>query len=170
MAKLSRRNTIIGLGALVGGTGAMAASGAFSTVEADRTVDMQTTGDSTALLALTAAGTGAAVDEGGSTITLTRTDLNENALTVFDPAFNVANNGNNDIGFYVTDVTNVGDGLAIDFTDGNGNSIVGSGNSVDITSGSNQDVAIEIDLRSNAIGDIPAEITLVADESQYSGA
>lgn len=50
--KLNRRNTLIGLGTIVAGGGAALGTGAFSSVEADRSVTVQTAGDSDALLRL----------------------------------------------------------------------------------------------------------------------
>lgn len=48
----SRRSVLVGLGGLVAGGGALIGTGAFSTVEAERTVSVQTEGDADALLGL----------------------------------------------------------------------------------------------------------------------
>ena len=47
-----RRTVVLGAGALVGGSGALLGSGAFSSVRADRTVEVETTTDAAALVAL----------------------------------------------------------------------------------------------------------------------
>lgn len=51
MARITRRNTLIGFGALAIGGGVIVGTGAFDTVEADRTVQVQAAGDDAALLA-----------------------------------------------------------------------------------------------------------------------
>lgn len=52
---ISRRNILIGLGALVGGGGALVSTGAFSTVSAERSVEVSTAGDGSAFLTIDAA-------------------------------------------------------------------------------------------------------------------
>ncbi|VTT87317.1 unnamed protein product [Halorubrum sp. DM2] len=58
----NRRNVLIGLGGLVAGGGALIGTGAFTTVEAERTVTVNTAGDSSALLAFAEAGDGTGSD------------------------------------------------------------------------------------------------------------
>ena len=48
----SRRSILVGLGGLVAGGGALIGTGAFTTVEAQRTVNVETTGDASAFLGL----------------------------------------------------------------------------------------------------------------------
>ncbi|MFO7925507.1 MAG: hypothetical protein ACQET5_13420 [Halobacteriota archaeon] len=55
---MNRRNVLIGLGGLVAGGGALLGTGAFTTVEAERTVTVNTAGDAGALLAFEASGDG----------------------------------------------------------------------------------------------------------------
>lgn len=50
----SRRSVLIGLGGLVAGGGALIGTGAFTTVEAQRTVNVETAGDANAFLGLEA--------------------------------------------------------------------------------------------------------------------
>ena len=52
---MNRRNVLIGLGGLVAGGGALIGTGAFDTVEAERTVSVETAGDAAALLAFSPA-------------------------------------------------------------------------------------------------------------------
>lgn len=59
---MNRRNVLMGLGGLVAGGGALLGTGAFTTVEADRTVTVNAAGDASALLALAQAGNGTASD------------------------------------------------------------------------------------------------------------
>ena len=103
--KLNRRNTLIGLGTIVAGGGAALGTGAFSSVEADRTVNFGTTGDAGALLAFEInSGTLEGENSDGDQIEIDVDDLNEDATTRFDEAITVANNGENDVELSIEDV------------------------------------------------------------------
>ncbi|TKX72731.1 hypothetical protein EXE46_15535 [Halorubrum sp. GN11_10-6_MGM] len=104
----NRRSVLIGLGGLVAGGGALLGTGAFTTVEADRTVNIQSTGDASAFLALTPArSSGNYVDNSTDTIEidLDGTDsnndaasgLNENARTRFENLVDITNNGTQNV-------------------------------------------------------------------------
>lgn len=105
---ISRRKAIIGLGTLVGGTGALAASGAFDAVEAQRSFEVDVAGDANALLGLEAVNTAIAGTEeggaGGNDILffelnddeVEESNLNDNAVTDFFAVFRVTNNGSED--------------------------------------------------------------------------
>ena len=102
----SRRSVLIGLGSLVAGGGALLGTGAFTTVTAERTVNVQTAGDGSAFLGLTAARAGGDfVDTTGDTISIelgtnsagNGTGLNENAITTFRNLVTVTNNGTQNI-------------------------------------------------------------------------
>jgi len=72
----SRRSVLVGLGGLVAGGGALIGTGAFTTVEAQRTVTVETTGDPSGFLGLEAADR---TDDSGSTpANATDTDANQN--------------------------------------------------------------------------------------------
>ena len=106
---MNRRNVLIGLGGLVAGGGALVSTGAFDTVEAERTVSVETAGDAEAFLALEPAERDVAdgedenafVEETDGTIEITFGDddgatgggLNLNARTVFDDLFVIRNQG-----------------------------------------------------------------------------
>ena len=136
---LTRRNTIIGLGALAGGTGALAASGAFTAVEAQREVSIDTAGDDDALLQIRVDdesefdGIGGGDDD---VITITAEDINLNAITRFENALKIS-----------TDSTGSWDVKILD--DFDGTSIVES-NRGDIT---------ESDPRVSFVGDTTATLT-----------
>jgi len=98
--KLNRRNTLIGLGTIVAGGGAALGTGAFSSVEADRDVSLETTGDSDALLQLEVSGELAGT---GDTISIDGDDLNLDALTTYSGALTVRNNSDNSITVGITD-------------------------------------------------------------------
>jgi hypothetical protein len=71
----NRRNVLIGLGGLVAAGGAALGTGAFTTVTAERTVNIQTTGDASAFLALEAADR---PDDTGTNISDNSTGVNQN--------------------------------------------------------------------------------------------
>jgi hypothetical protein len=64
--KMNRRQALIGIGSLAVGSGAALGSGAFTQVEATRTVDASVVGDSTALLGLIAGSSSAVTNEGNN--------------------------------------------------------------------------------------------------------
>jgi hypothetical protein len=76
----SRRSVLVGLGGLVAGGGTLIGTGAFTTVEAQRTVNVQTAGDASAFLGIEAATRN---DDTGSTPgNETQTPANENEYVV----------------------------------------------------------------------------------------
>lgn len=162
MAKLNRRNTIIVLAALVAATGAIAASGAFTTVSAERTVDIQTAGDSAALLQLAGNSTTLVTTDANDLIRINESTLNRNATTEAEFAIDVTNNGDNAVGFYVDD-SNIGS--ILDFqAGGTETTIVGSANAITIASGGSASIDLVIDLTgTNVATDIPGNVTFVAD-------
>lgn len=110
----NRRSVLIGLGGVVAGGGALVGTGAFDTVEAQRTVTVETAGDSDALLGLAPAdrdpdedGTQNEYvtenDDGLIEINLDGNDdqdatgLNRRARTRFDELVDVTNNGTQDV-------------------------------------------------------------------------
>jgi len=135
--RLTRRNALIGLGTVAAGAGVVGGSGAFTSVEANRSVSINTTGDGGAALGLVPAGSndnsttpnaGDYVDNSGDTIEidLTSTDegatgLNRNAITVLENLVTVVNNGTQAI-----------TGLTLTMSNG-GNSNVDAGNTFQFT-------------------------------------
>jgi len=119
----NRRNVLIGLGGLVAAGGAALGTGAFTTVTAERTVTVQTTGDANAFLSIQAANRPnnsssppsnsteneyVSVTDGTVQINLdgSNTDgdseissdgLNQNAVTTFRNLLQITNNGTQDI-------------------------------------------------------------------------
>ncbi|WP_162989755.1 hypothetical protein [Natronorubrum halophilum] len=168
---MNRRNVLVGLGTIVAGGGAALGTGAFSSVEADRSVTLETTGDASALLQFSATSSVASTDggSGDGQLEFDETTLNEDAVTTFDPAFTVENTGGEDVGFYVKeDGTNIASDGIIDFIDEDGNSIVQAdhegGSQIDLPASAPGpvDVGIVVDTDdSNSVGDIDT-VTLVA--------
>lgn len=170
---LSRRNTIIGLGTLAGGAGVIVGSGAFSTVEAQRDVEIQTAGDHEALLALEPTGSGTIVDDSDDIIGFDvdgAAGVNQNAKTTFRPAVKATNNGSNDVGLYVADKSDIGAGDVLDFQipdNGGQRSIVGETEAVTISAnGGEIDIDLVIDLIDRDSSDLTniEDVTFVADQ------
>jgi len=110
--KLNRRNTLIGLGTIVAGGGAALGTGAFSSVEADRTVSVGTEADSSALLALTDEDASDYITEEDGTLEIDVSNINYDARTflgeidspddyssaeVTTAAIGITNNGTNTV-------------------------------------------------------------------------
>lgn len=97
--KMNRRNVLVGLGTVVAGGGAALGTGAFSSVEAERTVDVKIAdGDSNALLALAAQNSDYVTDEGdGDTLKIELPDINPDATTTIDNAFSITNHSGEDV-------------------------------------------------------------------------
>jgi len=105
----SRRSVLIGLGGLVAGGGAILGTGAFDTVEAQRTVTVETAADADALLAFEAAEEDSpyvTTDDGQVEINLDGNEnddadasgLNQNAITTFNELVQITNNGTQAVG------------------------------------------------------------------------
>jgi len=95
--RMNRRNVLAGIGALTAGGGAVFGSGAFSSVEADRTVNVNVAGDSEALVALNVDSDLGTSTNGEVSIDLSSPEnasgLNQNALTTFNAALAITNQG-----------------------------------------------------------------------------
>lgn len=150
---------MIGLAAVFGSSGVIASTGAFSSVEAQRTFNVSTTGDSSPSLGLTGNDGDIVSTEtinGNQVLTLNNTNINERSVTTFDNGFTVTNNGSDDVDFYVentgVEVQDSG-GKTVKVVDFlvSGSSIVGSNNGVSVTSGSSVDVSIVLDITADGI-------------------
>ncbi|WP_230198671.1 hypothetical protein [Halopiger djelfimassiliensis] len=114
---MNRRNVLVGLGTIVAGGGAALGTGAFSSVEASRTANIDVADDAAAFLALEvhssrAADSGFVQASGGTDgngnqqgqiefhFDATAADgdgLNDDAVTSFDDLLTITNNGTNDV-------------------------------------------------------------------------
>ncbi|ELZ00930.1 hypothetical protein C482_08718 [Natrialba chahannaoensis JCM 10990] len=101
--KLNRRTTLIGLGTIVAGGGAALGTGAFDTVEADRSVNIETAGDDGALLGLEILSETLTGGENADVIEFDLDTLNVNAITTFEAAFEITNNGTNPVTVSIED-------------------------------------------------------------------
>lgn len=122
----SRRSVLVGLGGLVAGGGALIGTGAFTTVEAQRSVNVSTTGDASGFLGLAPAARNDDTTDGAPTSTVTGTPveppneyvsapgdgtveinldgnsegasgLNQNAVTTFRNLVKITNNGTQNV-------------------------------------------------------------------------
>ena len=107
--RLTRRNALIGLGTVAAGAGVVGGSGAFTSVTAERTVSVSTTGDGGAALQLAPASSSSdtnagvyvnAPEDGVVSINLSNGNsegVNQDAKTTIDELITVTNNGAEDL-------------------------------------------------------------------------
>lgn len=172
---MNRRNVLVGLGALVAGGGVAFGSGAFSQVSAERTITASTTGDGSAYLDLSGDGSYVAVN--GNQVEFTFDKLNENATSTFDSILTITVNAGDpstsdaiasSYDVYFESASGLGSGSELNFeNESDDSTLVGSGNPATISydSGSWDSVNIRAKFEltgSNAVGDIPSSITIVA--------
>lgn len=157
---LTRRQLLIATGAVVGGAGAFAATGAFDTVEAQRNFELEVSGDAGALLGLEAVNTQIVTVEsggaGGSDIIAFDIDanegLNEGAATDFFGAFRITNNGSQDV--HVSIDTGNANGVEFNVEGGNLNSLTSE---ADLADGgavwqADEDALVDISIDTNPGG------------------
>lgn len=178
---LSRRNVLVGLGALIAGGGAVLGTGAFTTVEAERTVNVQTAGDASAFLAFSSLNDDV-VDDSGDLIEInldgsssnSASGINQNARSRFEELVQVTNNGADTVdtltfSFEVTGTSSDSDhedALSITYGDENladgDNILSGDYADTDLTTGDSVAFGMEVDLLDSGISDISddAEIAL----------
>ncbi|WP_276260834.1 hypothetical protein [Haloglomus litoreum] len=97
---------LIGLGGIATAGGAVAGTGAFTSVEAQRSFSVSTAGDAGAYFAIEAANSPNGdkyVSKNGDTITVTLDKVNPKARTRFEDLLTVTNQGAQPVNFYVTD-------------------------------------------------------------------
>ncbi len=123
--RMNRRNVLVGLGTIVAGGGAALGTGAFSSVEADRTVNVSVEGDSSAFLQLDPSPSGYANNTDGTLqIDLdangpsSGNGLNANATTTIGPLFTAGNESDGGIDLHIT-----ADGSASNITVNEGTAI-----------------------------------------------
>jgi hypothetical protein len=109
---MERRKFVLGTGALATGSAFGIGTGAFTSVEADRTVDVSVAGDDSALLSLDPCDTTtrpngeyASIDGDGQ-FRLDVPNLNANAFTEIDNVFEVTNQGTQAVVIYVKEYGN----------------------------------------------------------------
>jgi hypothetical protein len=101
--KLTRRNALIGLGSLVAGSGALVGTGAFSSVEADRTVSVSSAADANAQLGINLTGDLAGTNNDTIQFALSSNGVNLDAKTRFNDVLTITNNGTNAVDVDIQD-------------------------------------------------------------------
>jgi hypothetical protein len=119
--RMNRRKVLTALGGMTIGGGALFGTGAFSTVSAERTVGVQTSGDSGAVVQFSVSGGISGSD--GDTIKFNQSDVNADAITKFSGAFTIT------IPQGTTGTT-----YDVDLTDGNDNDIHYTGSAAETSS------------------------------------
>jgi hypothetical protein len=163
-------------------------TGAFSSVEADRTVTLESAGDGSALLKIepgdgnSASEIATSTTETGDNVSqlqLNQTDLNGDAVTTFNQAIKITNTGGEKLGLYIEDGGSddgLGDTEELDLRTGPGGgdqTIVGSSNAVDLSAQSDSNNSIQLDVEIDLTGDkqasdTPNQITIVAENGAHS--
>jgi len=181
MTRINRRTVLLGLGAAGLGSGGLFASGAFTSVEAERTVELDTSDDSSAILSFEPNNPSSFADNnivgsednsGSTLIKIEQSDLNENAVTRFDETLKVTNNGEKNVGLSVNSGASSDDGnleSVLDIQE-SGSTIVDS--PVDLNAGNELTLDIKVDLRNGSgddLGNID-NIVFVADQNDHSSA
>jgi hypothetical protein len=176
--RLTRRNALIGLGTVAAGAGVVGGSGAFTSVTANRTVNVQTTGDASAFLALEPAtaddtDNGEYADDSNDQIQITLNadadaqseaqGLNKNAETVIRDIVKVTNNGTQSLtslslsiedsgGTSFPDVFSFTTSVDSSVDLANGDDVL-QGNGLD--AGNSVQFGMSVDLRETSDGDLP---------------
>ncbi len=153
------RGKLFALLAIFAAIGLVTASGAFTSVQAERTMSVAVVGDASADLQLTDAGNGYVTNTGGE-ISIDFSNVNLRADTDFGAVLNITNNGPNDVNVQIaTDKGNTtytsddlfenNNSINPQFTDGSGNNIEGGddstgGSQLFIPTGTGADVNVTI--------------------------
>lgn len=175
--RLTRRNSIIGLGTAAAGAGIISGTGAFDSVTADRSFEVSVGGDEGALLGLSVENqTIAGTEEGGAgdnDIIYFELDsdetagdnpsLNENATTIFREVIRATNNGSNDVSLEI----NTGDATGIAFRPNGEDSPDLTAGSYDLDTGNSVLLDLYIDTTEGGYTqpDDPYQFTFVANSN-----
>lgn len=164
--KSNRRNILLYLGTATAGLGGIFGSGAFSSVEADRTVNIETAGDASALLEFTGndpdiVTTRSVGSDSNAVIELNQQALNEKTEAIFNDVISVTNRGSQDVGLSVDNSqgTDPNDlvGTVLDIRDSNNNSVVDDNGTAAVTLAANggaEDLSVIINLRQYPTADV----------------
>lgn len=162
--RVTRRNVLVLLGVLTVAGGVAFGTGAFTQVQADRTVTANVADDANAYLQLDGDGD-YVTDSGNGEIEFTFDRLNDNATSTFEGVLNVTADPADDAGTYDVSVqsgTGLGSSAVMDVQDSSDSSIVGS--SVSVSAGTTEQLTIVFDTNNGDISNAPDSITIVANE------
>ena len=155
--RMTRRNALIGMGTIAAGTGAIFGSGAFTTVEAERSATVTLADDDEALLALSGNNEEYIDEDADGLIEFTFENLNRGGTTTFEDILNIENNGTNpvDISMEFRD----SDGEEIDGDDGDilNDVITFDPAAPNIASEADEDLTIVFETRPDEITGTPSQ-------------
>ena len=173
------KGKLFALFAIFAAIGLVTATGAFTTVQAERTMNVNVAGDANALLRLEPADTGSYANghyamQNGNQLSINITannaptgggeGINENALTRMHNVFVIENQGTQDVGVYID---NPNSEVVFYNATSPTDSLEGSTNSTTLTPGDTIYVGFEIDLRGTGISNLNLQdITVVADADE----
>jgi hypothetical protein len=180
---MQRRKLLAGLGTLAVGGAAATGTGAFTSAEASRSVDVNVADEDKAYLALEALDSGESENYGfvtqqGTGITI---DINDvagvhdpangvglDSVYEFDNLFRVENQGTQEIEFEIdtlsdSDFTPSASGLTVEFYPGSDPSSPLESNPSTLGTGTSQRIGIRVDTVDPDIDDFTAETTVSAD-------
>ena len=177
---MNRRNVLIGLGTVAAGGGAVLGTGAFSQVEAERTVNVGVSGDASAAVELTANTSVDGVTQDGSgannELSIKLTNVNDGALTsigvvndinspgsVDTQAFTIGNGTSSPYDIEVNDATDLQFWAEID-TEGGGTAQDITTNTLTVGPDETYNVAVIIDTDDDTddIGNLNDSVTFLA--------
>jgi hypothetical protein len=179
------KGKLFALFAVFAAIGLVTASGAFTTVTAERTADVSTAGDASALLAIQPEpgpnGQEYATTNNDQVVeiqlindTAGSSGVNVNATTEVDNIINITNQGSQDVGVYITRSDEGGNEQLVTFyaDSSYSNNMTGiSGNAETLSPGESVTVSMEIDTTGGSISNdqtLLSEITIVAEQSAAS--
>lgn len=176
---MDRRKFILGAGALASGSTAIVGTGAFTQIEADRTVTGSVSKDSQAILQLRADKTGLQNEElatydGNGEIVLNLSNLNPDSKTTLGGIFEIINTTGEKVYVYIKDETGYDDRITFFKDDPPANppaSIEGPTNAVELKTGGigKLVVGVQLDLNGKGQGftfDTNDNFTIVASTQQ----
>ena len=137
---MNRRKVLTALGGITLGGGALFGTGAFSTVSAERTVNVETSGDSAAVVQFSVSGGISGSD--GDTIQFSQSDLNADAVTKFTDAFEITIPSGTNGTTYDVDLTDGGTN-DIHYTDSEGAAETDSDPSFQLVGGSGDPLSFD---------------------------
>lgn len=157
---MERRKFLIGVGALGAGASAALGTGAFTTVQANRSVNVATAGDASSYLRLLPAETPngrqyASFDE-DDTLQITLDRVNDDAVTTVENVFTIQNAGTQPVSVYITDGSD-----AVTF-EADGSSVESAADAVRLGVGDDASVSLTIDTTGDTSGQLLTDVTVVA--------
>ena len=165
---MGRKGKLFGLLAVFAAIGLVTASGAFTTVSAERTASVNVAGDANALLALEPVDTPNGNEYAGTSndqleielATENAEGVNPNAVTEIDSVFRITNQGSQEVNVSISDSSSSDNSDAVTFHNGSTNLESGG---KDIGTGESIIVSIRVDTTETDGTSLIDEITITAE-------